>query len=101
MENLDVYKRQIPNLKGMVLEGVKLVQLDIDDLFLAPEVYKRQSFACVLICSVNFRSWPRMEALSCSLFSTFAPVSYTHLDVYKRQSQGIPNGGSSPHWFHG
>ena len=30
------------------------------------------SFACVLICSVNFRSWPRMEALSCSLFSTFA-----------------------------
>ena len=30
------------------------------------------SFACVLICSVNFRSWPRMEGLSCSLFSTFA-----------------------------
>ena len=30
------------------------------------------SFACVLICSVNFRSWPRIEGLSCSLSSTFA-----------------------------
>ena len=32
-----------------------------------------------------------VAALSAAIFVTMGPVSYTHLDVYKRQAQAKPN----------
>ena len=31
---------------------------------------------------------------------TFEPVSYTHLDVYKRQGGRVPQGGAEQHWVY-
>ena len=79
-----MYKRQ-------VLEGVEFIQLDIDDLLLAPAWCILRLFR-FLRSGSGLHRWSRFflrllfDRLFRFLCGGFGPVSYTHLDVYKRQA---------------
>ena len=60
------------------------------------DVYKRQVYTCLLVSIVS--PFCKSPQYSCGIFDAFAlstsnfpaPVSYTHLDVYKRQPLASP-----------
>ena len=61
---------------------------------------------CLLSVDIIFWSWPWGMGLTAIVFAWYAvlaaalgPVSYTHLDVYKRQASYIPRlSRVQPHW---
>ena len=71
----DVYKRQV--LIGVLLY-IFLLRISIKPTFALFIAF------CVLVSDLNVSVWPRISHF-CIVFCLVAPVSYTHLDVYKRQ----------------
>ena len=85
-----MYKRQV----GKIVPGQKIKRpareeraAEADQL---PDVYKRQGFILDTLCGKTYaispRSFYQVNPAQTAVLYGLAAVSYTHLDVYKRQS---------------
>ena len=83
--HLDVYKRQAERLTAMNIENFLPVQEEIRQRTYRKKKIKRVVTPMMIFVHVDAAE--RSQVLTLSAISRYmVPVSYTHLDVYKRQS---------------
>ena len=103
-----MYKRQVFFQLCLPLSGGKLPPLyargflqhspQLRQLHKSQDVYKRQAWYCglALLLAPTFANalWNKGGWIQ-NRANTLAPVSYTHLDVYKRQAEGMAKAGAT------